>query len=90
MTLWQARDVYRVKAFFRALLILFFLLEFSMEATHGYWYIGVVLVAVQYAVLRCLGWLLRWGLLWVRRGLWWCIDHTKMAVVAWWQTCWRA
>jgi hypothetical protein len=84
MTLWEARDVYRVRAFFRGLLILFFILEFSMEASHGSWYIGVVLVAVQYAVLRGLGWLLRWVLRWANRGVYWCVDATKAALVTWW------
>ena len=90
MTLWEARDVYRVRAFFRGLLILFFILEFSMEASHGSWYIGVVLVAVQYAVLRGLGWLLRWVLRWAHRGVYWCVEHTTAAVATWWQAHWRS
>jgi hypothetical protein len=90
MTLWQARDVYRVQRFFQGLLILFFVLEFSLEATHGYWYIGVVLVAVQYALLRGLGWLLRWVLRWVTRGVYWCVDQTTAAVATWWQAHWRS
>ena len=90
MTLWEAREVYRVKAFFRGLLILFFLVELSMEANHGYWYIGIALVVVQYAVLRCLGWLLRWVLRWAHRGVYWCVEHTTAAVATWWQAHWRA
>jgi hypothetical protein len=43
MTLWQARDVYRVHALFRGLVLVFFAREF----------------------------------------LWWCLDHTKAAVVTW-------
>ena len=90
MTLWEAREVYRVKAFFRGLLMLFFLVELSMEANHGYWDIGIALVVVQYAVLRCLGWLLRWVLRWAHRGVYWCVEHTTAAVATWWQAHWRA
>ena len=90
MTLWEARDVSRVRAFFRGVLILFFLLEFSVEATHGSWYIGAVLVLVQYAVLRGLGWLLRWVLRWVTRGVSSCVEHTTAAVATWWQAHWRS
>ena len=83
LTLWQARDVYRVKALVRGLLILFFVLEFSMEALHGYWYVGVVLIAGQLGLLWGLRWALRWVFRWAHRGLWWCLDHAKMAVVTW-------
>ncbi len=83
LTLWEARDVYRVKATLRGLLILCFVLEFSMEATHGSWYVGVVLVAAQWGLLWCLRWGLRWVVRWAHRGLWWCLDQTKSAVVAW-------
>ena len=36
-------------------------------------------IALQWGLLWCL----RWGLRWARRGLWWCLDHTKAAVVTW-------
>ena len=79
MTLWQARDVYRVHALFRGLVLVFFALEFLLLCSRGYWYLGVVLIGAQWGLLWCL----RWGLRWARRGLWWCLDHTKAAVVTW-------
>ena len=85
MTFWAARDAYRMQAFFRGLLILFFLGEFSMEANHGSWYIGVALVVVQYTALRCLGWLLRWSLQCLHRGVSWGVQQTTAAVTTWWQ-----
>jgi hypothetical protein len=90
LTLWEARAVYRVSALCRTLLILFFVLECAMEATHGYWYVGVVLVAVQYALVRGLLWLLRWVLRWANRGVYWCVDHTTAALATWWQAHWRS
>lgn len=80
MTLWRARDVYRVTETLRALVVIVFVLEFTMEAAHGYWYVGVVLVAVQYAALRLLG----WGLRQVIRGVWWCVDQGQGAAQRWW------
>ena len=78
-TLWEARDVYRVKAALRGIVVLFFSLEFFGYATVGYWYLGLVAIGLQWGLLWCL----RWGLRWARRGLWWCLDHTKAAVVTW-------
>ena len=78
-TLWEARDVYRVKAALRGIVVLFFGLEFFGYATVGYWYLGLVVIGLQWGLLWCL----RWGLRWARRGLWWCLDHTKAAVVTW-------
>ncbi len=79
LTLWEARDVYRVKAALRGIVVLFFGLEFFGYATVGYWYLGLVVIGLQWGLLWCL----RWGLRWARRGLWWCLDHTKAAVVTW-------
>jgi len=79
MTLWQARDVYRVHALFRGLVLVFFAFEFLLLCSRGSWYLGVVLIGAQWGLLWCL----RWGLRWARRGLWWCLDHTKAAVVTW-------
>jgi hypothetical protein len=84
MTFWVARDVYRVQRCFRGLLLLVFLLELSMEVHAGTWYIGVVLIAVQYALLRGLGWLLRWGYRASCRGLRWGLTCVTQAVVGWW------
>ena len=85
MTFWVARDVYRVQRFFRGILLLVFVLELSLEVHGGTWYVGVVLVAVQYAVLRGLGWLLRWGCRSVCRGLRWGLACVTRAVHGWWQ-----
>jgi len=79
MTLWQARDVYRVHALFRGLVLVFFALEFLLLCSRGSWYLGVVLIGAQWGLLWCL----RWGLRWARRGLWWCLDHAKVTVVIW-------
>src|SRR5205085_11676892 len=43
MTLWQARDVYRVHALFRGLVLVFFSLEFLLLSSRGYWYLGLIL-----------------------------------------------
>ena len=79
LTLWRARDVSRVHAGLRGLLVLFFGLEFLGYCTGGYWDLGLVLIGLQCALLWCL----RWVLWWARRGLWWCLDHAKVTVVPW-------
>ena len=83
LTLWRARDVSRVHAGLRGLLVLFFGLEFLGYCTVGYWDLGLVLIGLQCALLWCLRWGLRWVFRWAHRGLWWCLDHTKSAVVTW-------
>jgi len=83
MTLWAARDVYRVHALFRGLVVVFFTLEFLLLSSRGYWYLGLVLISVQWGLLWCLRWALRWVFRWAHRGLWWCLDNTKVAVVTW-------
>jgi len=83
MTLWQARDVYRVHALFRGLVLVFFALEFLLLCSRGSWYLGVVLIGAQWGILWCLRWGLRWVFRWAHRGLWWCLDYTKSAVVTW-------
>jgi hypothetical protein len=77
ITLWRARDVHRVHSVLRGLLILFFAVEFIGYCTVGYWYFGVLAIALQLGLLWCLRWARRWGLLWARRGLWWCLDHAR-------------
>ena len=79
MTLWQARDVYRVQAVLRGCVVLFFGFQLVMYTSFGYWWLGLVAVALQWGLLWCL----RWGLRWARRGLWWCIDHGHVALVTW-------
>jgi hypothetical protein len=81
MTLWRARDVYRVQAVLRGLVVLFFLLEFFGYCALGYWYLGLVTIGLQWGLLWCLCWALRCA----RRGMWWCVDHTTATVVTWWQ-----
>ena len=55
-TLWEARDVYRVKAALRGIVMLFFGLEFFGYATVGYWYLGLVVIGDSgNAVLRTYG-----------------------------------
>ena len=79
MTLWRTRDIYRVQSVLRGLMLLFFLLEFFGYCTLGYWYLGLIVIGLQWALVWCL----RWGLRWARRGLWWCIDHVHVALVTW-------
>jgi hypothetical protein len=79
MTLWHARDVYRVQAVLKGLLVLFWGFQVVMYCSFGYWWLGLVAVALQWGLLWCL----RWGLRWARRGLWWCIDHGYVALVTW-------
>ena len=79
MTLWHARDVYRVQAVLKGLLVLFWGFQVVMYCSLGYWWLGLVAVALQWGLLWCL----RWGLRWARRGLWWCIDHGHVALVTW-------
>lgn len=78
---WQAREVYRLKRALLGLLLLVFALELWMEAAHGYWYVGVVLVALQYAALRVLAFVLRQAV----RGVWWCVEYSEAVVRHWWQ-----
>jgi hypothetical protein len=79
MTLWRARDVYRVQSFFRGIVALVFLLEFVGYYAGGYWWLGLLTIALQWAAFRCLCWALRW----VRQGVWWTIDHGQDAVRNW-------
>jgi hypothetical protein len=79
MTLWRARDVYCVQAVLRGLVLLFFALEFCGYCTIGYWYFGVLTIALQWALWRCLCWALRWA----QRGLWWSLDRGQVAVLHW-------
>jgi hypothetical protein len=80
MTIWRARDEYRVQAACKGLAVLFLVSELSMYVSRGSWYVGVLLVAVQLGLFWCL----RWALRWARRGLWWCLDTTQVAVLHWW------
>jgi hypothetical protein len=60
ITLWRARDVYRVHAVLRGLVLLFWAVELCFYASRGSWYVGVLAVMHQWAAWRCLCWGLRW------------------------------
>ena len=83
MTLWRARDIYRVQAVLKGLVLLFFVVEFFGYCALGYWYLGLVVIPLQWAFLWCLRWGLRWLGRWAHQGLWWCIDHAQSAVQTW-------
>ena len=40
MTLWRARDIYRVQAVLKGLVLLFFVVEFFGYCAVGYWWLG--------------------------------------------------
>ena len=82
ITLWQARDVSRVQAVLRRLVLLFWGVPVAFYASRGSWYIGVLAGLLQWAAWRCLC----WGLRWVRQGVWRGIDVVHAAVLAWWST----
>ena len=79
MTLWRARDIYRVQSVLKGCVVLFFSFEFVMYCSLGYWWLGVLAIACQWGLLWCLLWVLRWA----RWGLWWGLDHARVAVLAW-------
>jgi len=83
MTLWRARDIYRVQAVLKGLLLLFWSLQLVMYVSFGYWWLGLLAVGLQWAMLWCLCWVLRWIGRWAHQGLWWCIDHAQRAVQSW-------
>jgi hypothetical protein len=83
MTLWRARDVYRVQAVLKGLMLLFFLVEFFGYCAVGYWWLGPLVIALQCGLLWCLRRALRWVGRWAHRGLWWSIDHAQRAVQSW-------
>ena len=85
MTLWQARDVYRVQAVCKGLLVLFRDFQVVMYCSFGHWWLGPLAVALQWGLLWCLRWGLRWLGRWAHQGLWWCIDHAQLAVQTWWR-----
>ena len=69
MTLWAARDAYRIRATIEGLVILFFVLEYAMFAMHGAWFLGLVVVGVQVGALWAVRWALRWALRSAARGV---------------------
>jgi hypothetical protein len=85
LLLWRAREVHRVQAFFVGLVLLVFLGEVFVFCLVGRWYVGLLLVGVQWMLLRCLLWGLRWGLWWTGWGLAWCRERATRRLGAWWQ-----
>ena len=83
MTLWQARDVSRVQAVCKGLLVLFWGFQVVMYGSFGSWWLGPLAVALQWGLLWCLRWGLRWLGRWAHQGLWWCLDHAQSAVQTW-------
>src|SRR5262249_31657417 len=83
MTLWQARDVYRVQAVCKGGLVLFWGFQVVMYGSFGYWWLGPLAVALQSGLLWCLRWGLRRVGRWAHRGPWWSIDHVQSAVQTW-------
>jgi len=79
MTLWRAREVSRVHAVLRGFVVLCFLLEFFGYCTLGYWWLGLIVIGLQWGLLWCLRWVLRWA----RWSLWWCLDHAKLVLLTW-------
>jgi hypothetical protein len=79
MTLWRARDVYRVQSVLSGLVMLFFVVEFFGYCLLGYWYLALLVIPLQVGALWCL----RWGLRWLGRrahqALWWGIDALRDA-----------
>ena len=66
LTLWQARDVYRVQAVLRGLVYLLWSMTLLVFFTMGHGLIGMMLVAFQWAMLRGL----RVVLTWAARAMW--------------------
>jgi len=83
MTLWRARDVYRVHAVLKGLLGLFWGFQVLMYCAFGYWWLGPLAVALQWAMLWCLCWVLRRIGRWAQQGLGWGNDHAQSAMQTW-------
>ena len=79
MTIWRARDVYRVQSVLYGLVILFFVVEFFGYVMLGYWYLGLIVVPLQWGIL----WWVWQGLRWLGRRahqvLWRTIDAVRDA-----------
>ncbi|MET0568950.1 MAG: hypothetical protein ABWZ74_07720 [Hyphomicrobiaceae bacterium] len=83
MTLGRTRDVYRVHAALKGLVLLFFVVEFFGYFAVGYWWLGPLAITLQCGLLWCLRWVLRRIGRWAHQGLWWSIDHAQSAVQTW-------
>jgi hypothetical protein len=60
LRLWHAHDVHQVQALFVGLVTLYVGLTLFVFLVMGRWYIGVLILGLQWALLRCLRWALRW------------------------------
>jgi protein-S-isoprenylcysteine O-methyltransferase Ste14 len=60
LRIWHAREVHRVQAFFVGLVTLYVVLTLFTFLVMGRWYIGVAILGLQWVLLRCLLWALRW------------------------------
>ena len=73
LLIWRARDVHRVQSCFVGLVLLVMVMELCTFVMLGYWYIGLLLVVVQWGIWRAL----RWGLRWIGQRLaCWLSQHT--------------
>jgi hypothetical protein len=79
MTIWQARDVYRVQSVLRGLVLLFFAVELFGYCLLGYWYLGLLVIPLQVGILWCLRWGLRWLGRHAHQALWRGIDALRDA-----------
>ena len=80
MTLWRARDIYRVQAVCKGLVLLFFVVEFFGYCALGYWWLGLVVIPLPVGLLWCL----RWGLRGSAGGPTRCgVSITQIAVQTW-------
>jgi hypothetical protein len=80
MTFWRARDVYRVQAVCKGLLLAFWGVQLLGYAVLGYWWLGPLAVALQWGLLWGVRWVLRWVGRVLHRGLWWGVDQVQRAV----------
>jgi hypothetical protein len=74
LRIWRARDVHEGRQHLIGCLTLFVLLEFFLISLAGGWYIGLLLVALQWGLWLGLRSALRWALRWTSR----------------WQASWQA
>jgi protein-S-isoprenylcysteine O-methyltransferase Ste14 len=73
LVIWRAHDVHQVQAFFVGLVTLYVVLTLFVFLVMGRWYIGVAILGLQWVLLRCLLWALRWTF---QRLVCWQEQHT--------------
>jgi hypothetical protein len=77
MVIWRARDVYRVQSVLYGLVLLFFAVEFFGYCLLGYWYLGLIVVPLQWGILWCVWQGLRWLGRRAHQALWRGIDAMR-------------